>query len=88
MTYYGIVGLPELDKLIISYIDINEFGQLVRINSCIKNLIIKLLPSIVEKYYCVKYEDDLYSFGLDLIIFKQFDVLSNLMKIYDELRNM
>lgn len=89
MTYYGISKLPELDKIIIIYTDIEDLLQLLSVNSFIKNLIIELIPCIVDKYYNDDYDDeyDLYYFGLNLISSRKFDVFSQLKTIYDNFKN-
>lgn len=89
MEYKGIIGLPELDIILISYIDIEQLIVLININPYIKRLVIQSLPNIVSEYYDLEYEDneELCCFALDLIIFMNIDVLNELIKLYDNFKN-
>lgn len=83
-------GLPEIDETIILNNDFDDIIEIIKVNSYLENLVVKLLPKLVKN--CAsrfnKYEDnDLYYFCINLLKYNQLDILKKLLKVYYKITN-
>lgn len=77
----GFIGLPELDKIIILNCELKDVVHISLINGYLKNLVIQLLPEIIHNNY------SLDNFVLYLFEKRVLDVLTELLTIYDNIKN-